>query len=81
MRYRVQLQGSPLPAFMVTANGVVIYVTHKLHWALGHDFEQIHRILTTIHATWTVLSCRTDKPNHSHWLDYDGHPSGAVLEH
>jgi len=80
MQYRVRIRGSEVPAFMITANGVVIHVTHRLHWALGHDFTDVHRVLTTTGATWTAISARCDKPRHSHWLDYRGPASGAVLE-
>lgn len=59
---------------------MVIHVTHRLHWALGHSFEDVHKVLRTMHARWVVISARTDKPQHSHWLDYSGDPSGAILE-
>jgi hypothetical protein len=69
-----------IPAFMVTANGVVIHCTHKLYWSLGHSFEDVHKILKTTGAVWEAISPRTDKPAHSIWLDYEGDASGAVLE-
>lgn len=79
MRYRVLLQSQRQPAFMVTLNGVVIHATYQLHWTLGHDFEDVNRILCTLNATWVVISTRTDKPRHSDWLSYDGEDSGAVI--
>jgi hypothetical protein len=80
MRYRVHLQKHSKPSFMVTCNGVVIHVTHSLHWALGHDFEDVHAVLNTLNARWEALNARIDKPNHSNWLDYDGDASGAVIQ-
>lgn len=79
MRYRVQMQGRRNPAFMVTLNAVVIYATHELHWALGHDFSEVNKVLTILNAHWQITSLRTDKPRHSNWLSYDGEDSGAVI--
>jgi len=80
MRYRVDLQGHSKPAFMVACNGVVIHVTYQLRWCLGHDLGDICPVLSTLNARWEALSPRIDKPNHSHWLDYDGDASGAVIQ-
>lgn len=80
MRYRVQFVGQRSPAFMVAASGVIIHATHKLHWTLGHDFQDVHRILKTLNATWVCESPRCDKPRHGHWLDYTGKVSEAVIE-
>lgn len=80
MRYRVELQGHSKPAFMISCNGVVIHCTYQLAWTLGHDFDDINRVLGTLHARWEAISPRIDKPNHSHWLDYNGDASGQILQ-
>lgn len=80
MRYRVALQSQRQPAFLVTCNGVVIHATYQLRWCLGHDFEAINRTLTTLNATWRVISTRIDKPRHSDWLDYDGEADASVID-
>lgn len=79
MRYRVYVKNCTVPAFMVSANGVIIHATHKMQWALGHTFREIHRALKDQGCTWSVVSARTDKPNHSDWIDYSGPPSKMVL--
>ena len=80
MRYRVQLQRHSSPAFMITCNGVVIHTTYQLRWSLGHDFEAVNDVLRTLGAGWQAISTRIDKPNHSHWLSYDGEASDTVIQ-
>lgn len=79
MIYQVLLQGVRQPARMVTANGVVVHATHKLHWTLGHEFQDVHDIFRKLNAKWFLLSTSTARPSGPDWLDYTGTPSGAVI--